>query len=77
MPLASELNTNPALLTAALASGRRAFLNEVSQSADLPYTSVERRLDRLPAGAMPLLLGAVGWAIIADAIGLSFAPTVH
>ena len=77
MPSASELNTNHHLLPAALASGAHAFLSEASASADLPYSAVKARLDRLPADAMPLLLGAEGWTIIANAIGISFTPTVH
>ncbi|MEG3166394.1 hypothetical protein U1701_17575 [Sphingomonas sp. PB2P19] len=75
--MASELNTNNRLLPAALASGAHAFLSEASASADLPYSAVKARLDRLPADVMPLLLGAEGWTIIANAIGISFAPTVH
>lgn len=77
MPSASELNTNHHLLPAALASGVHAFLSEASSSSDLPYSAVKARLDRLPADAMPLLLGAEGWTIIASAMGIPFAPTVH
>ena len=77
MPSAIELNTNHHLLPAALASGAHAFLSEASAFADLPYSAVKARLDRLPADAMPLLLGAEGWTIIANAIGISFTPTVH
>lgn len=77
MPSASELNTNHHLLPAALASGAHAFVSKASASADLPYRAVNARLDRLPADAMPLLLDAEGWTIIANAIGISFAPTVH
>ncbi|MFC3557078.1 hypothetical protein ACFOKI_06645 [Sphingomonas qilianensis] len=73
----SELDTTSPLLTAALASGRRAFLTEISLAANVPYISVERRLEGLPSASMPLLLGAAGWAIIARAIGINFAPTVH
>lgn len=77
MPSASELNTNNHLLPAALASGVHAFVSKASASSDLPYRAVKARLDRLPADAMPLLLGAEGWTIIASAIGIPFAPTVH
>ena len=77
MPSASELDTNSDLLPLALAADRRAFVCEVSSSKDVPYALVEGRLDRLPEGAMPLLLGAAGWFVLAGAIGLPYAPTVH
>lgn len=77
MPSVSELDTNRHLLPAALASGAHAFVSKASASSDLPYSAVKARLDRLPADAMPLLLGAVGWTIIGNAIGIPLAPTVH
>lgn len=77
MPLASELETIHTSPQFAVAGCALSFIRRVSASTDTPYDVVKQRFSQLPTHILPFLDSPAGWCIIADAIGLSYTPTVH